>query len=228
MKLAAFDLEITRIFPEGATDWWAYAPLGISCAAVALSDSDDAIVWSGHKGLGIEGSRAVIAGLMRLVEDGYTLVGFNSLGFDWRVLETESGLDCRQLALNHIDFYFHLFCALGYGPGLDRLAKGMGLAGKPAGMDGAKAPVLWAEGKRQQVIDYCVADVCTTLEIALRAQRLGGVQWVSGSGKQVTVDFERWLTATEALDLPEPDVSWMTTPRTRKGSTEWMLNAVLP
>lgn len=222
MKYAAFDLEIIRIFPEGATDWWAYAPLGISCAAVALSDSDDAIVWSGHPELGIEGSRAILAGLRRLVQDGYTLVGFNSLGFDFRVLASESGDDCRDLAMSHVDLYWHLFCLLGYGPGLDRLAKGMGLAGKTAGMDGAKAPILWAEGKRQEVIDYCVADVCTTLALALRGDRLGGVQWVSKSGKKIMVDFDHWLTASEALALPEPDTSWMSAPRTRKGAIEWL------
>jgi hypothetical protein len=60
------------------------------------------------------------------------------------------------------------------------------------------------------------------LEIALRGERMGGVQWLSKSDKKVAVDFDRWLTASEALALPEPDVSWMSQPRTRESSTGWM------
>ena len=43
-KLAVFDLEIVKTV-TGVDDWFTVAPLGISCVAVALSDSPDAIVW---------------------------------------------------------------------------------------------------------------------------------------------------------------------------------------
>ena len=45
---------------------------------------------------------------------------------------------------------FHFFCVQGYALGLDRAAKGMGLAGKLPGMTGALAPRYWAEGRRQR------------------------------------------------------------------------------
>ena len=60
---------------------------------------------------------------------------------------------------------FHVLCQLGYGVGLDAAAKGMGLPGKPEGMNGAMAPVLWAEGKREDVLEYVAQDVRTTLDI---------------------------------------------------------------
>lgn len=223
-KWAAFDLEIVKQIPDGLDDWWSIAPLGISCAAVALSDSPHCFIWHRDNELGMQGSRALVAGLLALVDDGYTLVGFNSLGFDFRVLALESGLidECQYLAMGHIDLFFHLFCRLGYGPGLDRLAKGMGLTGKPEGIDGAKAPELWAEGKRQEVIDYCVGDARMTLSIAHRALDLGGVQWTSKSGNPVIVDFERWDTAVDALQRPEPDTAWMDTPWQRSKFTGWL------
>jgi hypothetical protein len=43
-----------------------------------------------------------------------------------------------------------------YGVGLDAAARGMGIKGKPEGMSGAVAPVLWAEGKREEVLSYVV------------------------------------------------------------------------
>ena len=39
MKLAAFDLEIAKEIPAGASDGVSDAPLGVSCAAVAFSDN---------------------------------------------------------------------------------------------------------------------------------------------------------------------------------------------
>lgn len=224
MKTVAFDLEIVKIIPPDCNDWWSLGKLGISCAAAQPSDSDHAIVWAGWNELGETGSRAIVHGLLGMVSDGYTLVGFNSLGFDLRCLAVESGLvdECRWLALNHVDLYFHLFCTLGYGPGLDRLAKGLGLAGKPEGMDGAKAPELWAQGQRQKVIDYCVRDVQMTLEVYRLGQELGGVQWTGKSGKATGCDFERWLMVIAAMSLPEPDTSWMTNARPRSSATGWL------
>lgn len=220
-RWAALDLEIVKQIPDGVDDW---APFGISCAAVALSDSPHALVWHGDSELGRQGSRALVAAFTALVDDGYTLVGFNSLGFDFRCLAVESGLhdECQWLAMQHVDLFFHLFCRLGYGPSLDRLAKGMGLPGKPEGIDGIKVPQMWAEGQRQTVVDYCVADARTTLAIVDAALFMGGVQWISKNGKPVTVDFEQWDTAVDALRIPEPDTSWMTEPWSRRKFTSWL------
>ena len=70
--------------------------------------------------------------------------------------------ECRSLAKSHVDMMFHVLCQLGHGVGLDAAAKGMGLAGKSKGMSGAVAPVLWAEGRREEVLQYVAQDVRTT------------------------------------------------------------------
>ena len=54
---------------------------------------------------------------------------------------------------------FHVFCAKGYGLGLDKAARGMGLPGKTAGMDGSMAPLLWKNREFQKVLDYVAQDV---------------------------------------------------------------------
>ena len=47
MKFASFDLEIAKVLPPEITDLKAHAPLGIACAAVALSDRPDVLYWQG-------------------------------------------------------------------------------------------------------------------------------------------------------------------------------------
>src|SRR5262249_39461546 len=49
------------------------------------------------------------------------------------------------------------------GYNLDALAKANGIEGKFG--DGAMAPIWWQQGKRGQVIDYCLQDVTITVKI---------------------------------------------------------------
>ena len=116
--------------------------------------------------------------------------------------------ECKRLAfdLDHVDMMFHVFCQLGYGVGLDRAARGMGLAGKPEGMSGALAPRLWAEGKRKEVLDYVAQDVRITLELAQACEKRGHLHWITRRGSTGKMALPSgWLTVREALTLPEPD-----------------------
>lgn len=223
----AYDLEIGKTLPEGETDWHAHAPLGITCAAVAeMSDNGIAIkTWHGIPQMSKEQCREMVNGLIAAVRVGYTLVGWNSLSFDWRVTAEESGMfdECRQLALNHVDPMFHIFCLRGHPLGLDTAAKGMGLAGKVEGLSGSLAPILWHDGQYDTVLRYVEQDVRTTLEVALAIERYKHIRWTSKAGRLNTVPVDRLLTVREALELDEPDTSWMTGERlTRSRFTEWM------
>ncbi len=112
---------------------------------------------------------------------------------------------------------------MGYGVALDAAAKGMGLAGKPEGMSGAKAPVMWAEGRREDVLNYVAQDVRTTLELASECEALGVLRWVARSGKVRCMNLgEGWLTVDRALELPVPDTSWMSEPWKQATFTGWM------
>ena len=52
---------------------------------------------------------------------GYTILTWNGLSFDFNVLAEESGMhdECAELALNHVDMMFHIFCLRGHYLGLD-------------------------------------------------------------------------------------------------------------
>lgn len=224
-KLAVFDLEIARPL-SGGDDWLAQRP-GISCAAVVLSDTDEVLVWHGIPEMGERGADFIVAALWRLRNQGYTLAGFNSGGFDFPMLATEGSNTipcevCTGMALTHYDLFFQIFCTLGYSPGLDRIAKGLGMAGKPVGMDGAQAPILWQQGQHQTVIDYLVQDVRTTLDVFRRIEELGCIQWTAKSGRANTLDIGRFLTVQEAMALPEPDNSWMQDPWQRSKFVGWL------
>lgn len=230
-RYLAFDLEIAKTVPFNQ-DLDAHRPLGITCAAGWASDQDNPVVWCGRGQHG-EIAPAMTTGeviaminyLQGAVYQGYTLLTFNGAGFDFRCLVDEGGDPdvCKSLALSHVDIFFHLFCRLGYGPGLGRAAKGMGLAGKTEGMDGAKAPELWQRGQYGQVLQYVAQDVRTTLDLALAVESAKEVRWMSKAEKPVAVGVDRWLTVTESLALPEPDTSWMKDSRKREKFVGWAL-----
>ena len=231
--LLAFDLEIAKIIPDGTEDWSQYRPYGISVAAT-LTDDGGLRLW--HGGPGPDGNpwpqmssmqaQVFVRYLLRMVGQGYTIVSWNGLGFDFDVLAEESGLheECKDLALNHIDPMFHLFCERGFALSLNKVAHGMGLSGKTEGMNGALAPVLWAEGRYQEVMDYVAQDARTTLEVFQAAQKHGYLSWISRAGRRQIwrPAAGRWLTVREAMDLPLPDTSWMTNPWPREKFTGWL------
>jgi hypothetical protein len=158
-----------------------------------------------------------------LVEKGYTILTWNGLGFDFDILAEESGMfeECKELALRHIDMMFHFFAEKGFPLGLDAASKGMGLPGKPEGMDGAIAPRLWAEGEYHRVLDYVSWDAKNTLALAMACDEAYCLEWTAKSGRRNTWFSEKWLTVKEAMSLPEPKTSWMTDPWPRTKFYGW-------
>ena len=226
-KYLAFDVETAKL-PDG--DWRSCRPLGISCAATLLGDSDQPKLWHGGDRarpadrMSREEAAALVRYLSEQVAQGCTLVTWNGLGFDLDVLAEESGMsaECKTLALSHVDMMFHVLCRLGHGVSLDAAARGMGLEGKPAGMNGKLAPALWVEGKREEVLRYVGQDVRTTLDLATACEGCGELRWVARSGRLRRMTLrEGWLTVEEALQLPLPDTSWMDEPWPRERFTGW-------
>lgn len=99
----------------------------------------------------------------------------------------------------------------------------MGLKGKLEDMKGKLAPVLWAQGKREEVLCYVAQDVRTTMELARVCETRGELRWVARSGKVRSMALPQgWLTVSEAGKLPLPDTSWMDEPWPRTKFTGWM------
>jgi hypothetical protein len=228
-KYLAYDLEIAKPIPEGESDWKKHRPLGITCAAAIASDGHQWL-WYGHDGKGLftpqmtgEQCRHMMNVLGELADNGYTLLSWNGLGFDFDILAEESQAfeACSRMALDHVDMMFHFFCERGYPLGLDAAAKGMELPGKPEGMTGAKAPELWENGEYTRVLEYVVSDVKNTLAVAEAVEKAGRLNWTARSGRPNSWPCDEWLTVAKALKIPEPDTAWMTDPWSREKFYEW-------
>ena len=230
-KYLAFDLEISKEIPDGAADIKRFRPLGISCAATLSSDGE-LKQWYGRDSQGsiasqtpVEQLNALVAEMMDYSHQGYKIITWNGLGFDFDILYEETGgnPDCKYLALNHCDMMFHLFCEKGYPLSLDKAARGMGLSGKTPGMDGSQAPLLWQQGQFEQVLAYLAQDVKTTLELGTVCESRHRLEWFSRTGRQQRLALPRgWLTVEAALKLPEPDTSWMSDAWPRSKFTGWL------
>lgn len=230
-KYLAFDIEIAHPLPDGIQDWKSVRPLGISCAAT-ISGDDTIKTWYGSTPEGTISAQMDMAEATQLVEHlseavklGYTILTWNGLGFDFDILAEESGQihTCKELALEHVDLMFHIFCLKGYPLGLNTAAKGMGLPGKPPGMTGDQVPLFWAQGLKEKVLDYVVQDVRTTLLLAQSVEQQHQLRWTSRSGRLQRLPMHNdWLTVRQALELPDPDTSWMSDPWPRSKFTAWL------
>ena len=232
IRYVAFDIETATDVPGEGFDWEKYRPLGISCAATFAFGEKRPRLWHGKtpdgkpaERMSREDAAQLVAYLEEMVQAGYTVLSWNGLGFDFNVLAEESGAvdECKKLARGHVDMMFHVLCRLGYPVALDKAAQGMGLPGKPKGISGIQAPVMWLEGQHQKVLDYVAQDVRITLQLAEACEQGGSFEWITRKGSKRDMPLGRgWLTVEKALKLPSPDTSWMSSPLSRKEFTGWL------
>lgn len=232
-KFLSFDLEIAALIPDGETEWKQYRPLGITCAAIAWMSGDEVATLPFYAGdndssknprmLPYECKNLVWI-LQGHVKDGYTLLTHNGVSFDFDVLAEESGMhaECVELAMNSVDSCLQMHCLRGFPVALEAICMGMGIQGKIEGMDGAKAPQMWHDGKYDEVLRYVAQDAKCTLEVALAIEKHRLLRWVSQKGRLKTQIMPRLLPVREALRLPEPNVKWMDQPMPRSKFVEWM------
>ena len=231
-RYLAFDIETAKDVPGEDFNWRPHRPLGISCAATFTSDSTDVRLWHGIASDGAPAARMTqddVAGLVQFlakaVQEGFTILTWNGLGFDFDILAEESAAaaSCHECALGHVDMMFHIVCSMGYPVALDKGAQGMGLKGKPAGMTGFQAPKLWAERRFQEVLDYVAQDVRIAMQIAQVCDERRRFDWITRKGSKSTLQLPKgWLTVREALRLPEPDTAWMSNPLKRRDFMAWI------
>jgi hypothetical protein len=253
-KLAGIEIDfVGRAHLEGAadivyqSDWKAWRPLGISCAATLTSDGD-LKTWATEKTVGLEDGckepcgymlrmtpedvRAMADYLWDAQQNDFAVVTWNGLQFDFDVLAEECGSveyeeKCAQMALEHVDPMFQFYCQFGYPVGLDAMAKGLGLSGKTEGMHGDLAPVYWAQGQEKQefVLEYVSQDVRATAEVYEAIINTKKIHWITSKGLPSKYPWKpimrghRLLTCAECLDLAVPDTSWMKPDRRYKELT---------
>ena len=225
-KKLAFDLETEEFSGFGDL-----TPVGITCAAT-LTDDGELLRWYGREKTGAYDPKMSTAEAAALVdylwdkqEQGYQITTWNGLSFDFQILYGQSGQDarCKQIAMSHVDMMFHFFCIKGFAVSLNKTAAGMGILGKPEGMDGSLAPGMWLAGQFTEVLGYVEQDVNITMQIARACDQEKSVRWISKRGVPNNCPLPNgWLTVEEALNLPKPDVSWMNDPWERTRFTRWI------
>jgi hypothetical protein len=231
-KYLSFDIETAKIIDTDFSQWKKFRPIGIICAATKR-DNEYPLVWYSRdsddnvsKKMTKEDLCKLINYLEEKIEEGYQLLTWNGLGFDFDVLAEESGEweRCSEIALNHTDMMFDFFCRVGYPIGLDKAAKCMGLKGKTEGVSGDQAPILWKQGNFETVLAYVAQDAVTTLEIAIKTEYVGRISWITQRGNRKDLSLQgRWLSCNEAISLPIPDVSWMSNPIRRQDFLDWII-----
>lgn len=243
MKFATFDLEIARGFPDNGK-WQDAAPLGITCAALGLSDADEPTYFQDAPQMSRAACCALVGELQRVVNDGYTLVTWNGTAFDFAVLSQESGMprECAALALAHVDLMVIVTFKCGHYLGLQKALLGAGMDGKLKEvtlndgtrlleMHGSRAPQLWAMGEYNAVLSYLRQDVMPLLKLTDIIYRTRQLKWVSSKGSLRVLAVPKLWTVRECFAFPLPDTSWMMTePPQRAKFIEWMppLDKVIP
>ena len=230
-KYLAFDIETAKELPGDFSLWRNHRPLGIVCAATCAIGAEPTL-WHSKTDAGAPASRMTRADVRQLVDylcimasQGHTILTWNGASFDFDVLQEEAGArdECKACAHDHVDMMFHLVCLLGYPISLAKVAEGLKLPGKTAGMSGSEAPKMWALGEYDKVLTYVAQDVRLALQIAAECEKLKQVAWITQKGSRKTEGLPGgWLSVREALKLPLPDTSWMSKPITREDFLAWM------
>ena len=231
-KYLAFDIETAKVQSTDERDWRAHRPLGISCAATLAAESGEPVLWHGVTKLIVRqaecasGKRSNWSSIWR-IKFGMAIPLLP--GMVWALISTslrknqECLTSARRLARDHVDMMFHVVCQLGFGVSLDSAAKGMGISGKLEGLNGAVVPRLWAEGRRQEVLEYVAQDVRITLELAKTCEACRHFRWVTRGGSRREMPLPRgWLSVSSAARLPEPDTTWMGNQWSRTAFTAWL------
>jgi len=152
-------LEIAR--PVAGDNWMDQRPFGISCAATLASDEAEPRLWHGNQALAQKGAWPYPAAMdvgqvntmadyiLKMADEGYKVVTWNGLGFDFDVVQEEASVKARRralarLALNHWDVGFQMVASKGYMIKLAKAGHGLSVGGKTEAMSGALAPILWS------------------------------------------------------------------------------------
>jgi DEAD/DEAH box helicase domain-containing protein len=111
------------------------------------------------------------------------VVGFNTIGFDYKVLRPYT--DRRLIQLPTLDIFDHLYRRTGYRSRLDTVAQET--LGTPKTASGKEAAAWWKAGEIDKLVEYCREDVRITYEIYRYGREHGAIFTRDSRGRQVRV-----------------------------------------
>lgn len=147
MNFVYFDIETERSADE-VGGWHNIEQLGVAIAVTVSSVDNVFRVW--------RSSDAVALG--EELRQADCVVGFNSRGFDFRVLQPYLDFNLKDIA--NIDLMLDLRQVAGFRPSLDNCCAATLNEKKSGG--GLQSLQCWRDGRHDLVIDYCKKDVDLT------------------------------------------------------------------
>lgn len=174
MNFVYFDLETERAASE-VGGWSNIEQLGIA-VAVTCASSDDINGEAQFRTFLKHETQA----LLDVLREADCVVGFNTRGFDFRVLQPFVAFDLKSL--NNIDLMLDLKAVAGFRPSLDNCCAQTLGAQKSGG--GLQSLQWWREGRRDEVIAYCRQDVLLTRQLHEFGAREGFVKCLDKTGRE--------------------------------------------
>jgi DEAD/DEAH box helicase domain-containing protein len=195
MNWVYFDVETERSAEE-VGGWRNIEQLGlavaVSCATRddvtrdestndANDDLKDADLMGGNKVEPVFKTfrREEVDDLLKELQGADCVVGFNTRGFDFRVLQPFANFDLR--ALPNFDLMLDLKAIAGFRPGLGNCCEAT--FGEHKSSNGLESLQWWREGRHQEVIDYCRQDVLLTRRLHEYGAANGHVKCREKTGK---------------------------------------------
>jgi DEAD/DEAH box helicase domain-containing protein len=181
-----FDLE-TKYSADEVGGWGNIEDMGMSVGVIWDNSDKQFHVYIEHQ-------------IQEMVDHFYRatqIVGFNHIGFDYRVVAGVNHSDAHQRSqlytklagLNNFDMLFELKKLLGHRLKLESIARPTLGTGKSA--DGLQALKWYKEGKLDKIIEYCKVDVEVTRDVHRFALEHGKLLYDSKLGiKTVNVEWK--------------------------------------
>jgi DEAD/DEAH box helicase domain-containing protein len=128
-------------------------------------------------------TEANVAELIDQLFGARLVVGYNLLGFDYRVLRPYT--DRRLNALPTLDIFDHIYRRTGFRSKLDTItAETLGAHKSGHGLEALQ---WWREGKVDQVVEYCKEDVRLTYELYRVGKETGEIFTRDRQGRRLRV-----------------------------------------
>lgn len=182
LPVGVFDLETQRLAKD-VGGWGNIHLMGLAVAVVYDGRDDDYKVFTEDQA----------SDLIALLQDLPLVVGFNHIGFDYRVLSAYT--DAPLSRIPSLDLLLEFKKAHGFRVSLDKLAHATLNSAKSA--SGLKAVEWFRNGELDKVIEYCTKDVEITKELFEFGVREGFVVApVKGHPVELQVD---WATAVNQI-----------------------------
>lgn len=229
-RTLAFDIELANVFELApGEDLEARAPFDIACAAAVeiggatrhWYEKDASGRPFGH--LTPAAARDMLLYLEAAQAAGVRVAAWNGLSFDlrWLGYVANDPALARRVAMELYDPMFQFFVQRGFPVGLAAVASAMGVQETKL-MGGADAPKKWAAGEYQLVLDYVAGDCRITNAVVEAIEKERRIRWRTKKGTISSEPIAKLLPVRELIHLPEPDVSWMSSPMPRSKCTAWL------